>query len=219
MVIESNRHPGEAGWDRSSFSAARPPVHTWTGSAPSNGLSDEQLLERFVAQQDAGAFEVLIRRHGPMVLGICRRLLHDEHAAEDAFQATFLVLVSRARSVGKPELLANWLYGVAYRIAGKARAAAARRRLWEEGHTPEPAADFFHEVACRDLRAFLAAELNSLPEKYRAPLILCYWEGKTNEEAARQLGCPAGSMSWRLARGREMLRQRLTGRLPRPFWG
>jgi RNA polymerase sigma factor (sigma-70 family) len=173
--------------------------------------TDAQLLQRFAATQDGAAFEALVRRHGPMVLGLCRRLLHNATDAEDAFQATFLVLVRKAGAIAKPELLGNWLYGVAYRVAVRARANAARRTAHERQAAsmpktePTPAPD-------RELRQVLDEEINRLPEKYRAPLILCYLEGKTNEQAARQLGCPVGSMSWRLARGREMLRQRLNRR-------
>jgi RNA polymerase sigma factor (sigma-70 family) len=147
-----------------------------------------------------------------MVLAVCERVLHHKQDAEDAFQATFLVLVRKAGSIGQPELLANWLYGVAYRTALKARANAARRSENERQAVSMPTPDPLLEVAWRELRAVLDEELSRLPEKYRAPLVLCYLQGKTNEEAARQLGWPPGSMSARLARGREMLRDRLAGR-------
>lgn len=174
--------------------------------------SDRQLLERFARQQDEAAFTALVRRHGPMVLGVCRRVLDNAHDAEDAFQATFLVLVRRAGSIGKPELLANWLYGVAYRTAKKARANVLRRRAHERLAAAMPRAEPWVEGAWQDLRTVLDQELHRLPDKYRAPLVLCYLEGKTNEEAARLLGWPPGSMSARLARGRELLRERLEGR-------
>ncbi len=173
--------------------------------------TDAQLLQRFAATQDGAAFEALVRRYGPMVLGLCRRLLHNATDAEDAFQATFLVLVRKAGSIAKPELLGNWLYGVAYRVAVRARANAARRTAHERQAASMPKTEPT-PVPDRELREVLDEEINRLPEKYRAPLILCYLEGKTNEQAARQLGCPVGSMSWRLARGREMLRQRLSRR-------
>jgi RNA polymerase sigma factor (sigma-70 family) len=182
------------------------------GSETAAEPTDGQLLERFTTQQDETAFETLVQRHGPMVLGVCRRVLQDAHDAEDAFQATFLVLVRKAGSLGRPELLGNWLYGVAYRIAIKARANAARRCAYERQAAQMPTADPILEAGWREVRAVLDEEMNRLPEKYRAPLVLCYLEGKTNDEAARQLGWPAGSMSWRLARGREILRRRLAGR-------
>jgi RNA polymerase sigma-70 factor (ECF subfamily) len=147
-----------------------------------------------------------------MVLAVCQRVLQNSQDAEDAFQATFLVLVRKAGSIGQPELLANWLYGVAYRTALKARANAVRRSEHERQAVSMPSADPLVEVAWRELRALLDEELSRLPEKYRAPLVLCYLQGKTNEEAARQLGWPIGSMSARLARGREMLRDRLASR-------
>ncbi len=174
--------------------------------------SDAQLLQRFATRQDQAAFEALVRRHGPMVLGLCRRLLHNATDAEDAFQATFVVLVRKAGAIAQPDLLGNWLYGVAYRVAVRARANAARRTAHERQAASMPKAESTSATPDRELREVLDEEINRLPEKYRAPLILCYLEGKTNEQAARQLGCPVGSMSWRLARGREMLRQRLNRR-------
>jgi RNA polymerase sigma factor (sigma-70 family) len=171
--------------------------------------TDKELLERFALRRDEAAFETLVQRHGPMVLGVCRRLLHDEHAADDAFQATFLVLVRKAGSLAKPELLGNWLYGVAYRIAMKAKVNAARRYAHERQVAPMTQADPMLDVTWKELRSVLDAEMSSLPEKYRAPLVLCYLEGKTNEEAAHLLGWPTGSMSYVLKRGREMLRKRL----------
>src|SRR5207249_4451809 len=173
---------------------------------------DAQLLKRFAADHDETAFAALVQRHGPMVLGVCRRVLQDAHAAEDAFQATFLVLVRRARSIARPELLGNWLYGVAYRTAVRAKQNAARRNAYERQAMPMLTAEPTQEVARREVMAVLDEEMNRLPEKYRAPLVLCYLEGCTNEEAARQLGHPTGSMSGLLSRGRELLRKRLTRR-------
>jgi RNA polymerase sigma factor (sigma-70 family) len=170
------------------------------------------LLERFALARDADAFETLVRRHGPMVLGVCRRVTNDAQEAEDAFQATFMVLVRKAGSLSRPELLGNWLYGVAYRIAQKARARLARRRHHERRVDPMLSADPDADLLWQELRSVLDQELKNLPPKYRAPLVLCYLEGMTNEEAARRLGWPAGSMSYRLARGRQMLRERLRDR-------
>jgi RNA polymerase sigma factor (sigma-70 family) len=176
--------------------------------------TDRHLLERFVKGHDEVAFEALVQRHGPMVLSVCHRVLDHAQDAEDAFQATFLVFMRKAHTIGKPELLGNWLYGVAYRVAHKARTQTARRRQTEREAVPMPAADPLVEVAWRDFRAVLDEELQRLPARYRAPLVLCYLEGLTNEEAARQLGWPTGSMSYRLARGRKLLRERLATRHP-----
>ncbi|OAI47864.1 hypothetical protein AYO44_08775 [Planctomycetaceae bacterium SCGC AG-212-F19] len=176
--------------------------------------TDGQLLDRFVVHHDSAAFESLMRRHGPLVWGVCRRLLRAEQDAEDAFQATFLILLRKAPALDRRPSLGAWLYGVAYRVAGnalKARAVAARHRASQTPVTdmpqPEP-----HDTTWHELRPVLDEELHQLPEKYRVPLVLCCLEGKTNEQAARELGWPCGSMSRRLARGRELLRRRLVRR-------
>lgn len=174
--------------------------------------TDSQLLKRFASRQDEAAFAALVRRHGPMVLGVCRRILRNAHDADDAFQVTFFVLVRKARTIARPELLGNWLYGVASRVAVKARNTAARRSQHERRAPAMVVVDPLSEVTGRELRAVLDAELSQLPGKYRTPLVLCYLEGKTNEQAARMLGWPTGSMSGRLARGRELLRERLLSR-------
>jgi RNA polymerase sigma factor (sigma-70 family) len=175
------------------------------------GLDDRHLLERFATTQDGAAFAELVQRHGPMVMSVCRRQLNDAHEAEDAFQATFLVLVHKARSIGRPESLGPWLHGVAYRAAARARHAAARRAREREAAAMtdgDPSA----EVVWRELRQLLDEELGRLAQKYRAPLVLFYLEGKTTEEVARQLGCPKGTVLSRLARGRDRLRHRLVRR-------
>jgi RNA polymerase sigma-70 factor (ECF subfamily) len=174
--------------------------------------SDGELLHRFIAAREEAAFAALVRRHGAMVLGVCRRLL-PEHDADDAFQATFLVLVRRAGSVRKVESLASWLYGVALRVARQTRSTTATRRRCEAASVlhpivPDPAA----EPEWRELRSVIDEELAQLPEKYRAPIVLCYLEGKTNEEAARLLGWTKGTVSGRLARARDLLRGRLARR-------
>jgi RNA polymerase sigma factor (sigma-70 family) len=176
--------------------------------------TDRELLQRFAGQREEAAFAALVQRHGPMVLGVCRRVLHDLHDADDAFQATFLVLARKAGSLATPEKLANWLYGVACRTAARAKAEAARRRMRERQFTDMPSAEarldgaeFFHE-----LRPVLDEELQRLPDKYQAPLVLCYLEGKTYAEAAQVLGWAEGTVSGRLARARELLRVRLTRR-------
>src|SRR5262249_34266695 len=174
--------------------------------------TDAHLLGRFTTHREEDAFAALVRRHGPMVLGVCRRVLQDEHLSEDAFQATFLVLARKAGSISKPAVLGGWLYRVAYHIALRARRQVDRRRALERSGgdlLPEqPTLEPFQP----DWRRLLADEVSRLPEKYRTPLVLCYWEGKTYEEAAAQLGCPGGTVSGRLARARQLLRSRLVRR-------
>jgi RNA polymerase sigma factor (sigma-70 family) len=177
-----------------------------------NGVSDAQLLESFLANHDETAFTALVRRHGPMVLAVCRRLLPNPHDAEDAFQATFLVLVRKAASLRRPQQLGNWLYGVAYRTALKARATAARRRSRERPLVDVPKEGPVAELVWRELRPLLDEELARLPDKYRTPVVLCCLEGVSKREAARQLGWPEGTLSTRLHQARELLRQRLTRR-------
>jgi RNA polymerase sigma factor (sigma-70 family) len=176
------------------------------------GLSDAQLLDRFVGQRDEAAFEAILRRHGPLVFGVCRRLLFNAHDAEDAFQATFLVLARRARVVAPRALLGNWLYGVAYRVAARARKIACRRRTREQSGADLTAVPDREQVADPELAPLLHAEVSRLPDKYRSPVVLCYLEGKTNEEAARQLQWPVGTVKIRLSRARELLRSRLARR-------
>ncbi len=176
------------------------------------GLSDGQLLDHFVARREGPVFEAIVRRHGPMVWGVCRRVLRDHHDAEDAFQATFLVLARRAASIREREKLGNWLYGVAHQAAMKARSMRAKRR-GREGQVsdmPEPMA-VPHDRG-DGLAETLDLELSRLPEKYRIPVILCELEGKTHGEVAKQLGWPIGTVSSRLARGRALLADRLTRR-------
>jgi RNA polymerase sigma factor (sigma-70 family) len=174
--------------------------------------ADRQLLERFIAQRDEAAFAALVRQHGPMVLNVCRGVLRHEQDAEDAFQATFLVLARKADSIRQPEAVAGWLCEVAYRVAVKALAASARRRSQEPRDPPMMSADPTLDMTLRDLRRVLHEELRQLPEKYRAPLVLCYLEGRSHEEAAQQLGWSKGAFRGRLDRGREHLRRRLTAR-------
>jgi RNA polymerase sigma factor (sigma-70 family) len=176
------------------------------------GLTDGQLLEHFICRRDGTALAALVRRHGPMVWGVCRRVLRNYHDAEDAFQVTFLVLVRRAASVVPREMVANWLYGVAHQTALKARATAARRKGRERQVTemPEPAAA--EQEPWRDLRPLLDEELSRLPDRYRAVIVLCDLEAKTRKEAARQLGVPEGTVAGRLARARAMLAKRLARR-------
>jgi RNA polymerase sigma factor (sigma-70 family) len=175
--------------------------------------SDDQLLERFRASRDEAAFTALVRRHGAMVFGVCRRVLRHEQDTEDVFQATFLILARKAASLRLQRSLGGWLHEVAYHLALRARTNTARRQRSEnEVRSMTPREEPALEVGRSELRSLLDEELRLLPAKYREPLILCYLEGKTNEQAAQQLGWPAGSMSRRLARGRELLRRRLIRR-------
>jgi RNA polymerase sigma factor (sigma-70 family) len=179
-------------------------------------LPDARLLEVFLARtgDDAeAAFEAQVHRHGPMVLGVCRRMLRGSHDWEDAFQATFLVLARRAGSIGRREKLANWLYGVAIRTAKEARRRAARRRPMERRMMDVSRIESEPTAEDRDeLLAVLDEELNGLPQRYRAALMACELEGKSRREAARQLGIPEGTLSTHLARGRKLLRERLQRR-------
>jgi RNA polymerase sigma factor (sigma-70 family) len=175
-------------------------------------LDEGQLLERFVAGRDEAAFEALVARHGPMVLGVCRRLLADPNDADDAFQATFLVLVKKAHSIRDAALLGNWLYGVAYRVAARARAQSARRRAREAPGAEEAAVEASRDGERGELRSVIDEEVNRLPEKYRAPIVLCYLQGQTHEAAAERLRWPVGTVRSRMARARELLRARLVRR-------
>jgi RNA polymerase sigma factor (sigma-70 family) len=176
------------------------------------GSTDGQLLEAYTSRQDQVALAALVQRHGPMVWGVCRRVLGNYHDAEDAFQATFLVLVRKAASVTPREMIANWLYGVAHQTALKARATAGTRKGRERkvAEMPEPAAA--EPAHWDELLPMLDEELSRLPDNYRAVVVLCDLEGKTRTEAARQLGVPEGTVGGWVARARVMLAERLTRR-------
>jgi RNA polymerase sigma factor (sigma-70 family) len=177
-------------------------------------LPDAQLLERFTASHRETAelaFHSLVERHGPMVLRVCRRLLDDSNDVEDAFQATFLVLLRRASSIRDRGSVGSWLHGVAMRVASRARVESARRRRIER-HGVRPAIGRNDDPDRLDLEALIDAELARLPEKYREPVVLCYLEGLTHEGAAARLGWPVGTVRGRLARARDLLRSRLTRR-------
>jgi RNA polymerase sigma factor (sigma-70 family) len=191
----------------SSLQALRRAALLPTGAS----LSDERLLELFIDDNDEVAFEMLLRRHGPMVYDVCRRVLRNLTDAEDAVQATYLVLVRKAGTIAPRSMVGNWLHGVAYRTALKARAAVQKRQK-RERQVPafaEPEAPP-EDTRLRDLQCLLDRELGRLSEKYRVPIILCDLERKSHKEAARQLGWPEGTLSVRLMRGREMLAKRLT---------
>jgi RNA polymerase sigma factor (sigma-70 family) len=174
------------------------------------GLTDGQLLGQFIEHRDEAAVAALVRRHGPMVWGVCRRILLNHHEAEEAFQATFLVLVRRATSITQREKVGNWLYGVARQTAMKARAMLAKRRTRESQVTTMPDVQGPEQDGWCDLQPVLDQELSRLPEKYRVAIVLCDLEGKTRKGAARQLGLPEGTVAGRLTRGRAMLAKRLT---------
>jgi len=201
-------------------------IQTLFEAGTAGGLSDRQLLERFAARRDASseaAFEGLVLRHGPMVLRVCRNVLRDRAAAEDAFQATFLVLVRRKDSIRRLESVGGWLYGVACRVAARAQVEAARRRATEQRaalraiEVVDPTDG--HELDGAGLGPVVQEEVRRLPGKYRAVVALCYWEGLTHEQAAAQLGCPLGTVRSRLARARGLLHRRLTRRGLAPLAG
>jgi RNA polymerase sigma factor (sigma-70 family) len=175
-------------------------------------LTDGELVQRFAACGEEAAFAALVRRHGPLVLQVCQRLLEDTHTAEDVFQAAFLVLARKAGALRKPETVGSFLYGVAYRLARRARADATRRRILECRHASAPPADPLAEVSGREMLAVLEGELDRLPAKYRTPLALCCLHGRTRDEAARQLGWSLRTLERRLQRGRSLLHARLTRR-------
>jgi RNA polymerase sigma factor (sigma-70 family) len=175
-------------------------------------VTDRQLLERFALRREETAFAALVRRHGPVVWGVCRRVLRNHHDAEDAFQATFLVLAQKAGSVGRQGSVGGWLHRVAYHAALKARARAANRERHERQAVMPHSSDLLAEVTGQELLMALDEELARVPEKYRAPLVLCYLEGKTCDEAARQLRCSPSTLKRRLERGRARLRCRLERR-------
>jgi RNA polymerase sigma factor (sigma-70 family) len=183
------------------------------GAATDGSVSDAELLRRFVNQRDEAAFELLLWRHAAMVLHVCHRLLRETDAVEDAFQATFLVFVRKAGSISRRESLGGWLYRVAYRIALKAREQSAKRQAVEHGEGDIDLPDTSTEDAAeREMRRIVCEEVDRLPARYRTPIVACFFEGKTHEEAAKQLGWPRGTVASRLARGRELLRRRLLRR-------
>jgi RNA polymerase sigma factor (sigma-70 family) len=187
-------------------------LHRAIGPGEGADLTDADLLRRFLDRKDPAAFEVLVWRHAALVLAACRRVLPRPADAEDAFQATFLVLLYKAGSIGKRQSLASWLYRVAFRTALRVQRSAARRAAHERRAVTPAASEFPPPEVAAEVRPTLDEELSRLPEKYRAPLVLHYLQGLSKEETARQLGCPAGTVSSRLHRGQELLRRRLTRR-------
>jgi RNA polymerase sigma factor (sigma-70 family) len=183
------------------------------GLAESRGgdLSDRELVERFTAGRDDGAFATLVERHGAMVLSVCRRVLSHEHDAEDVFQAVFLVLSRKAGTLRRKDAVGPWLFGVARRLSLKARQARERRDRAVPFAESLPG-DPLDELTVRDARAVLDEELARLPARERGPLVLCYLEGLTRDEAAARLGCPLGTLKSRMERGRAILEKRLARR-------
>jgi RNA polymerase sigma factor (sigma-70 family) len=179
---------------------------------PTAQLSDRELLHRFAQERDETAFTALVRRHGPMVLNVARRVLHNDHDAEDVFQATFLVLLRKAPTLCWQQSVGNWLYEVAYRLALKAKTAAARRSRHEAQVVQPKSNEMPPDLTWQELQTLLDEELNRLPVSYRVPLILCYLEGSTRDEAAQRLGWSLSTLKRRLERGRELLRLRLVRR-------
>ena len=185
-------------------------IRTLFAGPQAEGQTDGDLLDQFTHQRSDAAFAALLERHGPMVLSVCRGVLRDEHLAEDVFQATFLVLARKAGSIRKREALAGWLHGVAFRLALKLRGQSqGRERSMNPAHLPAVAAP---AVTRDEQQEVLHDELRRLPERYRLPLVLCYLEGRTHNEAALQLGWSAGKLRGLLDRGRERLRGHLVRR-------
>jgi RNA polymerase sigma factor (sigma-70 family) len=184
-------------------------VRRIAGTAGGGDVADADLLNRFLTQHDEAAFELLLWRHGTMVWHVCRDVTHDLHAAEDAFQATFLALVRKAAAIRSRESVGAWLYQVAYHAALKVHRGG---RDTTGIDLTTALAELPDESALHELRPLIHEEVQRLPAKYRAPIILCYLEGLTHDEAARQLGWPKGTVAGRVARAREMLRNRLTRR-------
>lgn len=187
--------------------------HLQTGLAPAAwGHSDGDALRAFISFRDETAFAALVQRHGPMVLRVCQHVLNHRQDAEDALQATFLVLARRAETIGKTDSLASWLHGVAYRVALRARRDAGRRRARELQAITAPKPDPLEALAWHDVQALLEAEIERLPERFRVAFVLCYLEGRSRAETACELGIPENTVSSRLARARERLQKRLARR-------
>jgi RNA polymerase sigma factor (sigma-70 family) len=187
-------------------------IHHLAGVSDTHELTDRQLLQRFADRRDEAAFAALVRRHGALVFGVCRRTLGNLQDAEDAFQATFLVLARKAGAVAWHESVGGWLHEVASRLAAEVKGKDRRRRRGERQAGLLRPREVAPEAAVSEVGRVLDDELQRMPRKYREPLLLCYLEGRTRDETARQLGCPLGTLKHRLERGRELLRARLTRR-------
>lgn len=182
------------------------------GEDDADNLTDRELLARFAVRHDESAFKVLVRRHGPMVLRVCQGQLERPGDAEDVFQAAFLVLARKAGSIHWHASIGSWLFEVAHRLAQEARRKQLKQRAREVEARSRSVGDPLAEISVRELITVFDEELTNLPERYRAPLLLCYVEGKTGEEAARQLGYSPSTLQRRLGRARELLHKRLSRR-------
>lgn len=191
-----------------------PGQHESRGIGGLDRMTDEQLLTSYIARREEAVFETLVRRHSARVMGVCRQVLGRTHDAEDAFQATFLVLAEKAGRVAKRESLGPWLHGVAHRIAVRCRSKAARWKGVEWGDIDSSATvrEDVDEMNLAEQRRILHEEIDRLSERLRRPILLCYLEGRSNDEAARLVGCPPSTLKERLTRAREILRGRLTRR-------
>src|SRR6266540_524148 len=187
-------------------------LHRAAAAQNTDEPTDPQLLQLFLQGRDPGAFAALVRRHGPMVMRVCRHVLHHHQDAEDAFQVTFLVLARSAASIRSKGSLASWLHGVAYRTAMSAKRSAATRRTHEGRVETMSQPDASQDLAWREVQVILEEEIQALPEGYRTPFLLCQMEGRSREEVARQLGIKEGTVSSRLDRARKRLRERLVQR-------
>src|SRR5262249_44505159 len=174
--------------------------------------TDGQLVERFIRSHEERAFATLMKRHGPMVFGVCRGVLRQLEDAEDVFQATFLLFARKARSIRKQESVASWLHGEAYRLAVRAKAQRILRRVQERKASAMPKIGPSLDEAWAEVQPVLHEEMEKLAEKYRSALVLCYLEEKTHEEVARVLGCPLGTVRSRVSRARKLLQERLIRR-------
>jgi RNA polymerase sigma factor (sigma-70 family) len=187
-------------------------IHRWVAGRLTDDVPDRELLARFTHQRDESAFNALIRRYGGLVFRVCRRVLPDAHEAEDAFQATFLALARKPPVLDRTESVAPWLYSVAYRVARRAQTALRRQREPRVSSEAAGSEDPLQVVSARQMCRILDEELHGLPERYRAPLVLCHLQALTRDEAARELGWSVGRLKHRLEEGREKLRQRLARR-------
>jgi RNA polymerase sigma factor (sigma-70 family) len=187
-------------------------IRKLVGASCPDQQPDALLLRKFIGDGDEAAFASLVQRHGTLVLGVCRSVLHHHHDAEDVFQATFLVLARKAYTIRRQQSLSSWLHGVAYRLASKAKVKSDRRRSREQHAAPPLQVEGSDDLSWRELRGVLHEELQRLPDKYRAPLLLCYWEGQTRDEAAALLGWTKGTLKERLERARNLLHSRLARR-------
>jgi RNA polymerase sigma factor (sigma-70 family) len=176
------------------------------------GVTDQHLLKRYLAERDHVAIETLVARHAPLVLGVCRKVLRDSHDAEDAFQATFLVLFRKAESIRRHDALGPWLYGVAYRVAARVRSNRQKQRSRERGIEEETLVSEEGGELVEEISPLIHEEINRLPDKYRKPIVLCYLQGKKRDEAAQLLGWSRGAVKGRLERARDLLRGRLLKR-------